>query len=61
VDHIAHNAYVEIGAEMGLPASLIFLEILFSVIKLLDNYMSANFARGGHLIGWQHWACKRPC
>lgn len=32
VDHIAHNAYIEIGAEMGLPALFLFLGILGSSI-----------------------------
>jgi O-antigen ligase len=30
VDSIAHNAYIEIGSEMGLPALFVFLGILLS-------------------------------
>src|SRR6266404_335510 len=29
-NHIAHNSYIEIGAEMGVPALFVFLGILFS-------------------------------
>ena len=34
--HIAHNAYLEIGAELGLPALLIFLLILGSTFRTLS-------------------------
>ncbi len=37
VDHIAHNAYIEIGAEMGLPALLLFLGILACSIYTLGR------------------------
>jgi O-antigen ligase len=37
VDHIAHNAYVEIAAEMGVPALLVFLAILYSSYRSLGK------------------------
>jgi len=46
VDHIAHNAYIEIGAEMGLPALFIFLGILsFSFLTLGRVRSRATLAR----------------
>jgi O-antigen ligase len=37
VDHIAHNAYIEIAAEMGLPALTVFLLILWMSYRSLDK------------------------
>jgi O-antigen ligase len=37
VESIAHNTYVEIGAEMGLPALFVFLGILFSSYRSLGH------------------------
>ncbi len=36
-DYIAHNAYIEIGSEMGVPALLIFLGILISSFMTLGS------------------------
>lgn len=47
LDHIAHNAYLEIAAEMGLPALLLYLLILFSAWRDLDRA-----ARLENLPGW---------
>jgi O-antigen ligase len=37
VDSVGHNAYVEIGAEMGLPALFVFLGILFFSFRTLGH------------------------
>jgi len=36
-ENIAHNAYLEIAAELGLPALLIFLSLLISVFITLEK------------------------
>ncbi len=36
-DYIAHNAYIEIGSEMGVPALLIFIGILISSFETLNS------------------------
>jgi len=35
--HVAHNSYVEIAAEMGVPALLVFLAILFCTTSSLED------------------------
>jgi len=52
VNHIAHNAYVEIGAEMGLPALLIFLGILFSSYLTLGR-VRVRAIRARQTFVWQ--------
>lgn len=37
VETVAHNTYVEIAAEMGLPSLLLFLGILFSSFRTLEE------------------------
>jgi len=37
VDTVAHNAYIEIGAELGLPALIVFLGILASSVLTLGR------------------------
>ena len=37
VNRVAHNSYVEIGAEMGIPALLCFLAIIFFSLKSLGQ------------------------
>jgi O-antigen ligase len=52
VDHIAHNAYIEIGAEMGLPALFVFLGILFSSYLTLSRVRARAF-RARQPFVWQ--------
>ncbi len=47
LDHIAHNAYIEIAAEMGLPALFVYLWILFAGWQSLGRA-----ARMEELPGW---------
>ncbi len=35
--HIAHNAYVEVGAELGIPTLLVFVGILFFTLRTLGK------------------------
>jgi len=51
-DHIAHNAYIEIGAEMGLPALFVFLGILFSSYLTLGRVRARAF-RARQPFVWQ--------
>jgi O-antigen ligase len=51
-DLIAHNAYIEIAAEMGLPALLFFLGILFFSYRGL-SYARTRAIRAGLPFGWQ--------
>ena len=37
LEKIAHNTYIEIAAEMGIPSLLVFLAILFSVFRTLER------------------------
>jgi len=52
VDNIAHNAYVEIGAEMGLPALFAFLGILFFSYRTLGRVRVRAF-RTKQAFVWQ--------
>jgi putative inorganic carbon (HCO3(-)) transporter len=52
VTSIAHNAYVEIGAEMGLPALFVFLGILFSSHRTLGRVRVHAF-RAQQPFVWQ--------
>jgi O-antigen ligase len=51
VDHIAHNAYIEIGAEMGIPALLIFLGILVSSFRTLSSIRGRAFPPAVRSLG----------
>jgi len=51
-DHIAHNAYIEIAAEMGLPALFAFLGILFCSYRTLSRVRAHAF-RAGLPFVWQ--------
>ena len=35
--HIAHNAYLEIGAEMGIPALIVYLFFLGATFRSLET------------------------
>jgi O-antigen ligase len=52
VDFIAHNAYVEIGAELGLPALFVFLGILVSSYLALGRVRVRAF-RAKQPFVWQ--------
>jgi O-antigen ligase len=51
-NHIAHNAYVEIGAEMGVPALFVFLGILLSSYLTLGRVRARAF-RAKQPFVWQ--------
>jgi O-antigen ligase len=44
VDHIAHNSYIEVAAEMGLPALLVFLGILYFSYRTLGRVGASRSA-----------------
>jgi O-antigen ligase len=46
LDYIAHNTYLEIAAEMGLPTLLIFLMIIFGSVQTLER-VRRRAIRGG--------------
>lgn len=66
---IAHNTYVEIGAELGLPALLVFVALLFSTYRSLANVHReaarakirllefASLGIRGGLVGYSVSAC----
>jgi probable O-glycosylation ligase (exosortase A-associated) len=37
VDTIAHNTYVELAAELGIPGLLLYLTMIFSSLRTLEN------------------------
>jgi len=51
-NHIAHNSYIEIGAEIGLPALFVFLGILFSSYLTLGRVRVRAF-RAKQPFVWQ--------
>jgi len=52
VNRIAHNAYVEIGAELGLPGLFVFLGILFFSYRTLGRVRVRAFRAKQPFI-WQ--------
>jgi O-antigen ligase len=52
VESIGHNVYVEIGAEMGLPALFVFLGILFFTYRTLGRVRVRAF-RAKQAFVWQ--------
>lgn len=50
VDSIAHNAYVEIAAEMGIPALLIFLAMLYFSHRTLQQVSRRQQVSGRKLL-----------
>lgn len=53
--YIAHNTYLEYAAEMGIPASLVFLGILISTFRLLEKVRrsAAKIFFRRVALGWQ--------
>ena len=52
VSTIAHNTYVELAAETGLPSLLVFLAILFFSLRTLERVRRAAL-RSGQALLWQ--------
>lgn len=50
VEIIAHNTYIEIGAELGLPALLVFLALLFSSYRSLERVRRRAIRSGARLL-----------
>ena len=50
VQSVAHNTYIEIGAELGLPALLIFLALLLSVYRTLEKVRRRAVRSGSQLF-----------
>jgi O-antigen ligase len=50
VKSIAHNTYIEIGAELGLPALLMFLAILVSTYRSLERVRRQAARSGPRLL-----------
>lgn len=48
--HIAHNAYIEIAAELGIPALLLFFAILSSSLLSLERVLRRARALGQPLL-----------
>jgi O-antigen ligase len=50
IDTIGHNAYVDIAAEMGIPALLVFLGILYSSYRNLRQVSRRLQGSGSHFL-----------
>ena len=49
--HIAHNAYLEIGAEMGIPALIVYLFFLGATFQSLETTRKRALAAHSRLLG----------
>jgi O-antigen ligase len=51
--NIAHNSFLEVAAEFGLPVFVIFVLLLFSTFRILNNATRLGVSREGRRIaGW---------
>jgi O-antigen ligase len=51
VDSVAHNSYIEIAAELGLPILLVFLTMLYFSFRTLGRVRRAALRSGAVLLG----------
>jgi O-antigen ligase len=56
--HVAHNAYLEIAAEMGIPAFLVYLSIFVAAFFSAEKTLRKALARGSELMAAMAVGCQ---
>jgi len=56
--HVAHNAYLEIAAEMGIPAFLVYVSIFVAAFVSAEKTRRRALARGSELIAAMAVGCQ---